>query len=830
MSGWVQATPEPRRRALRRQEVLNGIDYVETGDDHRTLKVVLFRPPPEQLSRENFVVTGGTRVRNPPVIEIRLIEPSDPDLERGVRLVFAQPGDASTYRLQLHQVDGFDPRYAHIDFTFGDTVDRRIDCLPMQTGPQAVPPPPELDYLAKDYSGFRRLAFNRLAQTMSNWSERHVPDVVVMLIEMMAYVGDQLSYYQDAVATEAYLATARLRTSVRRHARLIDYTMHEGCNARAWVHLAVADDIVLQPEDKIRFAVGYEDPPAVEFAPMDPGPLHLFQSLNEIAFHAWGDGDCSLPRGCTSAALRDAWTEGGGKRRLDGLVAGQALLIETIAATDSREEPDPQQRHVVRLTHLSRTTDALYDFPVVEIRWAAEDALPFAVALPLPPGNSPAGDPAPAVAVARGNMILADQGRLVEDEILPNPHRRAAHQVNPDRNDNLPANLDLEAKFRGAANRTPIFAPRARHHTLHKQGLTFRQPLEPMTPAGSAVHQDVRRATPQVISLQGDRDPQFALQDGKPVFWTVQPDLIESGPEDCHFVIDIEDDGLATVRFGDNVRGARPGDQQMTITYRIGNGPEGNVGAETIIRVLTDDGVDVPGVSARNPLPATGGLPPESLTHVKLYAPNVFRGHRARSVTAEDYAHAAEEVFGVRRAAADLTQLGSIRLVRVVILPLHGDDPPHELLQRVRANLYRRRRIGHEVRVSEATLVALDVALTVSVRGGYLRGHVLAALRDVLGSGLQPDGSMGLFHPDRMSFGTPVYGSQIVATAQAVTGVEWVRLTRLRRLEDAAPDDEVQLARGAASLLLDPFEVARIDNDATHPERGHVEITLVGGR
>ena len=36
------------------------------------------------------------------------------------------------------------------------------------------------------------------------------------LVELLAYAGDQLSYYQDAVATEAYLGTARRRVSARR--------------------------------------------------------------------------------------------------------------------------------------------------------------------------------------------------------------------------------------------------------------------------------------------------------------------------------------------------------------------------------------------------------------------------------------------------------------------------------------------------------------------------------------------------------------------------------------------------------------------------------------
>ncbi|MFO1063079.1 MAG: hypothetical protein U0892_04300 [Pirellulales bacterium] len=37
------------------------------------------------------------------------------------------------------------------------------------------------------------------------------------LVELLAFVADRISYEQDAVATEAYLATARRRPSVRRH-------------------------------------------------------------------------------------------------------------------------------------------------------------------------------------------------------------------------------------------------------------------------------------------------------------------------------------------------------------------------------------------------------------------------------------------------------------------------------------------------------------------------------------------------------------------------------------------------------------------------------------
>ena len=68
---------------------------------------------------------------------------------------------------------------------------------------------------------------------------RREADLGIALAELIAYVGDPLSYQQDAVATEAYLQTARSRISLRRHALLVDYHVHDGCNARTWMQLQV---------------------------------------------------------------------------------------------------------------------------------------------------------------------------------------------------------------------------------------------------------------------------------------------------------------------------------------------------------------------------------------------------------------------------------------------------------------------------------------------------------------------------------------------------------------------------------------------------------------
>ena len=108
-----------------------------------------------------------------------------------------------------------------------------------------------IDYLAKDYASFRRLLLDRLAVVMPDWRERNPADLGVAVVEALAYAGDYLSYAQDAVATEAYLGSARRRASVRRHARLVDYVMHDGANARTWVCFEVDRDLIGTPDKPV---------------------------------------------------------------------------------------------------------------------------------------------------------------------------------------------------------------------------------------------------------------------------------------------------------------------------------------------------------------------------------------------------------------------------------------------------------------------------------------------------------------------------------------------------------------------------------------------------
>jgi hypothetical protein len=211
--------------------VLNGIDYLEVSSaDEKTLSVhFLFNlpgiangvpaSPAPSLTASNVVIEGGVRITG-------IVVTSAASAGNVLTVQVNKAGDYSTYTLRIvagsansAPLVGFDPQLSAVDFSFKVECPSDFDCKTVSQCPPGTFPKAEFDYLAKDYQSFRQLALDRMAVTMPQWTETNPADLGVVLVELLAYAGDQLSYYQDAVATEAYLGTARRRTSVRRHAR-----------------------------------------------------------------------------------------------------------------------------------------------------------------------------------------------------------------------------------------------------------------------------------------------------------------------------------------------------------------------------------------------------------------------------------------------------------------------------------------------------------------------------------------------------------------------------------------------------------------------------------
>jgi uncharacterized phage protein gp47/JayE len=113
---------------------------------------------------------------------------------------------------------------------------------------------PRIDYVTKDYEGFKQGMLNQIPLLLPDWTDRSEADFGVVLIELVAYVADVLSYYQDRVANEAFLPTATQRRSVTQLLRLIGYQIDPGLAASAVIHVDVATDLDVG-SDKLPFQV-----------------------------------------------------------------------------------------------------------------------------------------------------------------------------------------------------------------------------------------------------------------------------------------------------------------------------------------------------------------------------------------------------------------------------------------------------------------------------------------------------------------------------------------------------------------------------------------------
>jgi hypothetical protein len=849
------------RRAMVREKEYNGLDYLEVSDDQRVLTVYFLGPAPEGLGIENIEICGGVRERDIAVIDVKICPQTDPERDNCMVVTVDRPGDFSTYCLclvNLPEAAPFDPRYRCLEFSFKAACPTDLDCKLERECPEEVTPAPEIDYLAKDYASFRRLILDRLAVVMPEWTERHVPDIGITLVELLAYVGDYLSYHQDAVATEAYLDTARQRVSVKRHTRLVDYHLHEGCNARTWVAVETSQDRDLAAAD-LSFVTSFQGAPDASagvlewraFAGIPEALYEVFEPLvaegketirlwaahNLVRIYTWGDRECCLPKGATSVALVDgeppspvpeedaekpkdegpeqvasvAPPPAEGQRALH-LEEGDMVIFEEVIGpeTGNPADADPARRHAVRLTAVEETVDPLTGQPLLEVRWAEEDALPmpFCVSTLGPP---PVCALLEDVSVVRGNVVLADHGRRRPEEDLG---------CVPAADD--PAVCMAEGRLADMVLRAGRF-----EHSAIDGPLTFAAPVAFGAPASAMLVQDPRQAVPAlVVRSAADPDCGPPPANAQPRPWTVVRDLLASGPRDAHVVADVDDRRQARLRFGDGQMGRAPDPRsRVTVSKRTGNGPRGNVGADTLTLAVHRTKIDGLVLRPRNPVPAQGGTAPEPTAEAKLFAPFAYGQELARAITPADYAEVAARHPKVQRAAAELRWNGSWYEVRVAIDPLGAAIADDDLLAELYTELSRFRRIGHDLAVRPAVQVALDIAMTVCVAPTHLRAHVQAALRARFGAGRLPDGSLGYFHPDRLSFGDDIAVSRLLAAAQAVDGVESVTLTRLERLYEG-PNDELS----AGVLPIGALEIARADSDPTAPENGRVTFEMMGGR
>ncbi len=283
----------------------------------------------------------------------------------------------------------------------------------------------------------------------------------------------------------------------------------------------------------------------------------------------------------------------------------------------------------------------------------------------------------------------------------------------------------------------------------------------------------LRRSPLAFVNPETTGEPQWTLTVSvNGVTWRRVASFNGLGPGDEAYVVDLNYEGRATIRFGDGVSGARlpSGNDNITATYRVAVPDQGQITAGTVVNLL-DRPLGIRAVS---------GLSPSGMTQVRHGAETreeiVSRASRfgralQRPVSLRDYEDFATFQPGIGKALARRTrQYGRVGIHLTVASRYFPETPdPDSLLPLVTA-------------IRDCEVVPALLAVTpyqphpfrLSARIRLAAGTDWAALSDLVRATL-----LSRFGYERRDLDQPLTQSDVLKTIAGVEGVAGAAVTEL---------------------------------------------------
>ena len=701
-----------------------------------------------------------------------------------------------------------------------------------------------------DFESLRTALLEFSAQRYPDWQERIPADVGAMVAELLAALGDELSYVQDRYAREGYLETLSQRRSLAEFARLVDYQLDEGLSPRTWLQLTVREDdgsadggrgatvtagarvwADLEGQTPIAYEVGnglrgYRDIPE---AGLTQETFWLHSAWNDLEAHV---PDPTTP--CLEVGARELWVKGEpltvdtlpgtpDPQAVPGFWIRRKLLIETRPS----ERDAPRRRHLVVIDEpvevvqdLLVTDEFGAPITVTRLHWRAEDALPFELDL--------------TATYVSANLVPATAGLTALDHV--------AIDSPPADHPEIPTTVERGGPYDPQAGARAI---------IHRRSL----PLSGTFGVGwlYAEHPPPLGAFPLpeilVEEVQPDLGPPESFAAG--AVWSFIREVVRADEFDHAFTVEpgtwrevISFDRLgvrithadyaggagATVRFGDGTFGRRPVyDTVFRIIYRTGPGRRANVPADTVVHLGPPAGAPVGAaappladiVAVRNPLPVIGGRDPEDMELARRIMPEAFRALTFRAVLDEDFEEIAERLAWVQQAGAVSRWTGSWLTTFVTPDPLGSFALSDERRTELEGLTDCVRQAGREVHVPDPVFVDIDLEIALCIEAGAYFGQVQErVIRALVGPARFGD-PLPFFHPDNFSFGDPLFRAELEAAIHAVPGVLAVEEIELRRRGQTEHEPFT-----ATSVEVGSDRILRLRNDPRRPDQGSLRVRL----
>lgn len=761
-----------------------------------------------------FPITGGHRRvagSSTGQVQVESIGPgSQPD---SLVLTIRPVGDYSTYTVSVNWRN-IDLMFSEVDFKFRPGC-FNIDCRP---GWEPGRPFQELsatDYLNKDYDSFRHTMMAAMIARVPGWQPTSEADLDQVLLELFSVAADELSDFQDRVVNEAYLASARKRVSLARHARLMDYHIHQGNQAstllavRTAVAQTIADTFLVGTKEDL------SDPEARVFKARQSGKI--YPHLSDISAYTWNDAERALASGSTEADLFFPNAGNKAQRKAAAKEMCQLIRDEEITqlliqehcnpATGAKAGRDPTKRQLLTLLagddnrekRAELIHDPFADEWLLRVRWEETDKLKqnYCFVIECPSGNSNI-ELKRDISLFHANLLHVCHGRPKKVVFKPESEPLST-QSSPD--DPVELHYTVQECFGDNGNTNVVCE-------LPDVPLAYTD-----TPPGGEV--------PPISTLTVDvKIPAGGSDRFEERISLVHSDA--SSENGDHFVVETDELGRSRIRFGNSVNGRRlPDGAEVHCTYQTGFGPDGNVGADTLVHAYD------PGLSDLNefwnPREVTNGRGPEPVAEIIRRVPEAYRARQMRAVTLRDYEERAQELSTVSRAAASYIWTGSWRGVRLCIDPVGKARLSDSELEDLQRHLEVVRLIGDDLEIREPHFVPLEISVRLCADVNYWPGDISYVLEQEFSAGLTPDGRQGFFHPDQWTFGQELDRSQIIGRIHQVEGVDHIIEIEIKRFNEATPGTATKIEVGAN-------EIIQVQNDPDHMELGFIHFDVRGGR
>ena len=262
------------------------------------------------------------------------------------------------------------------------------------------------------------------------------------------------------------------------------------------------------------------------------------------------------------------------------------------------------------------------------------------------------------------------------------------------------------------------------------------------------------------------------------VVWTPVESFFSSDSNDKHFILQIQANDKGQITFGDGVNGKIPAfNSSITATYVMGGGVSGNIGKETINKLVSSV-IDVGGATVSlnliNPVAASGGADKESLEIARKRAPALYSA-AYRAVSPDDFkalsAGFSDPTYGtISNAKVVESLVANAVSIYVWASDVNGfaTSTSSGLKTALLSFLETRAPEGYLVSAVDGFLLSVNITVTVYVGVGFVQAAVKAAVLSAID---------GMFQTDVIEPGEDFYLSNLYETLENISGVDRVDVT-----------------------------------------------------